>query len=293
MIENFIRNYEYYKNVSLMKYNTYRLDVMCNYLVFPKTTEELINFIKFLRKEKVNYYIIGGGSNIILARPCFDVIIKLDRMNKVEIDGNIIVAEAGASLIKLANESMKRGLNGLAFAGGIPGLVGASAAMNAGAYKEDMSQIVKEVKVLTPELDIITMTNKELEYSYRDSFLKKNKGYICLEVTMEMSYLDSKKIKTIMDDRRRRRVETQPLDKYSAGSVFRNPDGMSAGKLIEDLGLKGYNIGGALISPKHANFILNYSCASYDDILKLIEYTKKRVKEEYNIDLILEQEIIR
>ena len=292
MIENFIKNYEYYKNISLKKYNTYKLDVMCNYLIYPKDEEELINLLRFLKNNNIIYLILGGGSNVILARPCFDVVIKLDKLNKLEIDGNIVKAGAGVNLMVLANECMKKGLNGLAFAGGIPGCVGASTAMNAGAYKEDMAGIVKSVRVITPDLNVVTMLNDSLSYSYRDSFLKKNKDYICIETIFELSYDDSDKIKEIMDNRRSRRLDSQPLNMPSAGSVFRNPVGLSAGKLIEDIGLKGYTIGGAMISPKHANFIVNIGDATYDDIIELIEYVKRRVKEEYGISLFLEQEII-
>ena len=293
MNENFIKNYEYYKNISLKKYNTYRLDVKCGYLIYPGTVEELTNLLKYLKENNINYFILGGGSNIILAKPYFDVVIKLDKLNNIEIKDNIVTAEAGVSLIYLANLCMNNNLNGLAFAGGIPGMVGASTAMNAGAYKEDMASIVKEVKVLTPDLEIVTLTNKDLNYSYRNSFLKEHKDYICTEVTLEMSYEDKDKIKETMASRKQRRIDTQPLDKPSAGSVFRNPEGLSAGKLIEDAGLKGYKIGGAEISTKHANFIVNNGDATYEDILELIDYTKKKIKEIYNIDLILEQEIIR
>ena len=293
MNENFIKNYEYYKDISLKKYNTYRFDVKCGYLKYPGNTKELIDLLKYLKENNINYFILGGGSNIILAKPYFDVVIKLDKLNNIEIKDNIVTAEAGVSLIYLANLCMNNNLNGLAFAGGIPGMVGASTAMNAGAYKEDMASIVKEVKVVTPELEVITLTNKDLNYSYRNSFLKEHKDYICTEVTLEMSYLDKDKIKETMTSRKKRRIDTQPLDKPSAGSVFRNPEGLSAGKLIEDAGLKGYKIGGAKISTKHANFIVNTGDATYEDILELIDYTKKKIKEIYNIDLILEQEIIR
>ena len=293
MNENFIKNYEYYKDISLKKYNTYRLDVKCGYLIYPVNTKELIDLLKYLKENNINYFILGGGSNIILAKPYFDVVIKLDKLNNIKIKENIVTAEAGVSLIYLANLCMNNNLNGLAFAGGIPGMVGASTAMNAGAYKEDMASIVKEVKVVTPELEVITLTNKDLNYSYRNSFLKEHKDYICTEVTLEMSYLDKDKIKETMTSRKKRRIDTQPLDKPSAGSVFRNPEGLSAGKLIEDAGLKGYKIGGAEISTKHANFIVNTGDATYEDILELIDYTKKKIKEIYNIDLILEQEIIR
>ena len=293
MIENFIKNYEYYKNISLKRYNTYKLDVSCDYLIYPKNVDELLNLLKYLKENNIKYLILGNGSNVILARPNFDVVIKLDKLSKIEIQGNMVIAGAGVSMIKLANHCMNNGLNGLSFAGGIPGAVGASTAMNAGAYKEDMAGIVEKVKVITPDLEIKTMTNQELEYNYRDSFLKRNKDYICVEVIFKLKKDSKEKIKALMEDRRNRRVSSQPLTMPSAGSVFRNPEGLSAGKLIEDLGLKGYTIGGAQISEKHANFIVNIGNATYEDIIALIEYIKKKVKEEYNIDLILEQEIIR
>ena len=293
MIENIISKYEYYKNVSLKRYNTYKLDVMCEYLIYPKDIEELLELLKYLKENKIKYLILGNGSNVILAKPSFDVVIKLDRLNNIDIKDNIVTASSGVSLIKLSNLCMEKGLNGLAFAGGIPGLLGASVAMNAGAYKEDMASIVRDVKVITPWGEIITMKNSELEYSYRDSFLKRNKEYICIEATLELKYENKELIRNKMIDRRDRRISSQPVNMPSAGSVFRNPPNLSAGKLIEDLGLKGYTIGGAQISEKHANFIINKSNATYDDIISLIEYIKKKVKEKYNIDLILEQEIVR
>lgn len=292
MIENFINKYEHYKNISLKKYNTYKLDVMCNYLVYPKNEEELINLLKELKENHIKYLILGSGSNVILASPCFDVVIKLDKLNKITIEDTKVVVGAGVSLISLANLCMKEGLNGLAFAGGIPGSVGASVAMNAGAYKEDMASIVTSIKVITPDLKIITLTKEKLNYEYRNSFLKENKGYICIEAELKLTKEDTAKIKEIMDNRRQRRIDTQPLDIPSAGSVFRNPEGMSAGKLIEDIGLKGYTIGGAQVSPKHANFIVNIGNATYEDIIELIKHIQKKVKETYNIELVLEQEII-
>lgn len=293
MIESFINKYEYYKNISLKKYNTYKIDVNCDYLVYPKSIHELQELLKYLKDNNIHYLILGNGSNVILARPNFDVVIKLDRINNIEIKDNIVIAGAGVSLIKLSNICMENNLNGLSFAGGIPGLLGASTAMNAGAYKEDMASIVKEVKVLTPNLEIKTMKNSELEYAYRDSFLKRNKDFICVEVTLSLEYENKEIIKHRMLDRRDRRISSQPVNMPSAGSVFRNPEGLSAGKLIEDIGLKGYTIGGAQVSEKHANFIINTSNATYEDIISLIDYIKEKVKEKYNIDLILEQEIVR
>lgn len=293
MIESFIKNYEYYKDISLKKYNTYKLDVMCKFLVYPSNENELVNLLTYLKENNIDYLILGGGSNVILARELFEIVIKLERLNKVNINNNIVVAEAGVSLPFLSNACMKAGLDGLSFAVGLPGLVGASTAMNAGAYNEDMAGVVKEVKVITPNLDVVTLSNEELNYSYRNSFLKENKDYICIQTTFELSYEDTNKIKEVMDKRIKRRIESQPLDMPNAGSVFRNPEGLSAGKLIEDIGLKGYTIGGAMVSPKHANFIINTGTATYEDIIKLIQYIRGKVREEYDIELILEQEIIR
>lgn len=293
MIENFIDKYEYYKNVNLKKYNTYNLECYADYLVFPSSTTSLISLLRFLNDNNIRYIVLGGGSNVILARNNFDVVIKLDRMNNIVINDNIVTAGAGTSLIKLANLCMNNNLDGLSFAGGIPGLVGASTAMNAGAYNEDMSMVVKEVKVITPLLEVKTLSNSELLFSYRDSFLKRNKGYICVEVTLEMKYGNKEDIKEVMFNRRERRINSQPVNMPTAGSVFRNPPLMSAGKLIEDAGLKGYSFGGARVSEKHANFIVNDGGATYEDIIMLIDYIRERVKILYDIDLILEQEIIR
>lgn len=292
MIENFISEYEYYKDASLKKHNTYRIDAACNYLIYPKDTNELISLINRLKEYDIKYIILGNGSNVILAKPVYDVVIKLDRLNNITIKDNIVEAEAGVSLIYLSSICMKNGLD-LSFAGGIPGQVGASTAMNAGAYKEDLGMYVKEVEVITPELEVKTLSHDELEFNYRDSFLKRNKDYICIKTTFEFKPLNKEEIKRKMEDRRSRRIATQPLDMPSAGSVFRNPEGMSAGKLIEDIGLKGFVHGGAKISEKHANFIVNERYATAFDIVSLIDYVKDRVKIEYNIDLILEQEIVR
>lgn len=293
MKEDFIKKYEYYKDVQLKKYNTYRLNSSCTYLIYPQTVQELILLLKELNSNQISYLLLGNGSNVILTRPHYDVVIKLDRLNKIKFCQNTVTAEAGVSLISLANTCMKQGLSGLEFAGGIPGLVGASVAMNAGAYNQDLGNVIREVKVLTPDYEVITMKKEELDFNYRHSFFKQHKDYICLEATIELIPHPVAEIKAIMDDRRNRRIESQPLTMPGAGSVFRNPPNNSAGKLIDDLGLKGYTIGGASISEKHANFIVNNGAATADDIIELINYIQDKVSKAYHINLILEQEIIR
>lgn len=295
MIKSFIRNHdiEYYEKVSLKKYNTYKLDVVCDYLVFPDDLGTLVLLLNFLKENDIKYLVLGNGSNVIFKNNVYDgVIIKLDRLNQVTFNDTTIEVEAGYSLVKLAIECMKRSIGGFEFASGIPGVIGASIAMNAGAYKSDMAGIVKEVKVINPNLEIVTMTNEELNFSYRDSFLKQNPGYYVVSATLELESGDSKEIEDLISKRRVKRMETQPLDAPSAGSVFRNPKGMYAGELIENCGLKGYRIGDAMVSDKHANFIVNVGNATGEDILKLINLIKKKVKEKYDVDLILEQLII-
>ena len=186
----------------------------------------------------------------------------------------------------------KKGLAGLEFASGIPGTVGGAVFMNAGAYKSDMGYVVQEVKVLTPDYKIITLENKEMNFHYRSSFLQAHPDYICLEVVIKLKKGDKELLSDVIRERRTRRIESQPLEYPSAGSVFRNPDGNFAGKMIEDLGLKGYRKGGAMVSSKHANFIINYDNATGSDIKELIDYVHDEVLKKYNVDLKVEQEFV-
>ena len=295
MIKNFIdtSGIECYEDVSLKKYNTYKIDAKAKYLVFPKDSVELIRLISYLKSNNCKFLVLGNGSNVIFNFEYYDgVIIRLDRFNSISINDNVIEVGAGYSLIKLANEVALLGLSGLEFASGIPGCVGASVAMNAGAYNHSLAEVVESVMVLTPDNEIITMTGEELEFNYRESFFKYNKDYIILSCKIILSHGNKEEILELIKDRRVRRMESQPLNYPSAGSVFRNPEGNYAGKLIEDCGFKGYKLGGAMVSLKHANFIINYDGATGRDIVLLINKIKNSVKEKYGIDLILEQIII-
>ena len=295
MIKNFFdkKGITYTENASLKKYNTYKIDTTCSYLVFPKNIDELITIIKYLKEKDITYLVLGNGSNIILSKDYYDyVVIKLDNLNNIEYHDNIVIVEAGYSLSKLTIETINKGLDGLTFAAGIPGCVGASTAMNAGAYNSDMAAVVKEVKVLDENLNIITLSNKDLKYKYRDSFLKRHPEYIVLSTTLELSKNDPETMKNIVAERRKKRLASQPLDLPNAGSVFRNPENMYAGELIEKSNLKGFTIGDARVSEKHANFIVNIGNAKGKDIVKLIKKIKKEVKNKYNVNLKLEQIII-
>lgn len=281
------------ENIDLKKYTTYKAGGIGRVLVIPKDIESLQKLFNYINKNNIKYKMLGLGSNLIFGDDIYEgILIKLDEFNDVNINGTTIRVGAGYSLIKLSLLAARNDLAGLEFASGIPGTVGGAIYMNAGAYKSDMGYIVKEIKVLTPDNEIITMSNKELDFHYRTSFLQKNPGYICLEATLNLYKGDRNAILDVIRDRKKRRMETQPLEFPSAGSVFRNPPDDFAGRLIEELGYKGKKIGGAMVSTKHANFIINVGNAKGNDIKKLILEIQKKVKEKYDIELKVEQEFV-
>lgn len=280
-------------DVPLKEHTTYKVGGIAKAFVYPKDIESLVILIKKLKKTSTKFMVLGNGSNVLFSDDIYDgIIIKLDELNHIEFNNNKVVAGAGASLMKVCFQSFRRGLTGLEFAAGIPGSIGGAVYMNAGAYKSDMGYVVSKVKVLTPKMTVITMVNRELDFHYRTSFFKKHKDYICLEATIVLKNGKKEEIDKVVQDRKQRRLESQPLEYPSAGSVFRNPTDMFAGKLIEDLGYKGLVKGGAKVSEKHANFIVNHNNAKASDIKELIEFIQDAVKDKYNIDLLVEQEFI-
>ena len=280
------------ETIKLKDYTTYRVGGMTT-LISPKNTECLITILKLLRANEIKYKILGNGSNLIFNNCGYDgVVIKLDEFNSLDIKGNVIKVGAGYSLMKLALKMCRSGYTGIEFATGIPGTIGGAVYMNAGAYKSDMGYIVRSIKVLTPDYEIKTLYNKELDFHYRTSFLQKNPEYICLEATIVLRKGDKDLIMEIVNERKERRIETQPLEYPSAGSVFRNPEGDFAGRLIEEIGYKGYSIGGAKVSEKHANFIINTGDATGEEIKELIEEIRKKIKDKYDIELKVEQEFV-
>ena len=296
MIKNFIdkmNGVELVEDASLKRYNTYRLDVVAKYLVFPNTKEDFRDILKFLVSNDIKYVVLGNGSNIILKDDYFDgVVILLHKLNKVKIDDDMVEVEAGYSLQKLAIEVSNMGLAGLEFATCIPGLVGASIAMNAGAYNHALSEVVTSVVVLNNDFEFVIMDNKRLDFEYRSSIFKKKKGYYIVSAKIQLTKGDKKELLEKISMRRVKRIETQPLDMPSAGSVFRNPPDMYAGELIEKCGMKGYSVNDAKVSDKHANFIVNNGKAKGADIVKLIDKIKTNVKDEFGVDLVMEQIII-
>ena len=239
-----------------------------------------------------NYKIFGNGSNILASDDVYDgVIIKLSDFKNININGDVLEVESGYNFSILCNKMSKEGYKGFSFGCGIPGTVGGAVYMNAGAYLEDLSNIIIKVDILDDNFKLKTLTKDELNYSYRHSIFMSN-NYIILKAYFHLEKGNKEEIVASINDRKERRIKSQPLEYPSAGSVFRNPEGNYAGKLIEDLGLKGYTIGGAKVSEKHANFIINAGNATGEDIKELIEYIQSKVKENYNIDLILEQELV-
>lgn len=275
-------------------YNTYKLDSKAKYLVNINNTDELINLIKVLKEENVKYFVLGASSNVILPKYYDGVVIKLSGFDKCTIEDNKVYVEANYMINKLAMETAKNGYSGLEWASGIPGSIGGCIYNNAGAYKGEIIDVIKDITVLDQETyEVKTLQKEEANFEYRDSIFKHNKNLIILSTNLELTESNKDELLEIIKDRTEKRMASQPLDMPSCGSVFRNPEGLVAGKLIDDLGLKGYKIGGAQISEKHANFIVNAGNATYEDIVSLIEFIKDKVKENYNIDLILEQEIIK
>ena len=281
-------------NVSLRDYNTYKINGSARFLVCPNNEEDLINLVKYLQSEKVSYMVLGNGSNIIIPDDYYDgVIIKLDNLNQINITKTTVYAEAGIMMPVLSKKTINNNLSGLEWAAGIPGTLGGSIVGNAGAYKECIFDYILKVRLLDENLNIKEVTKDELKYSYRYSSFKDNKNLIIIGAYLKLANGSKEESIEIVNKRMKKRLETQPLDYPSAGSVFRNPENDFAGRIIEeDLNLKGKTIGGAKVSEKHANFIINYNNATSMDIKKLIDLIKKEAKEKDNIDFIVEQEII-
>jgi len=288
-----IKGLKFLVDESLIKHTSYKLTEKTKVLAYPDSIKQLLMLLDLIKKNNYNYKILGGGSNLIFENDYDGVLIKLDEFDKCEINDTKITVGAGYSLMKLALKVSRLGLTGMEFATGIPGTIGGAVFNNSGAYKSDMGYIVESILVLTPLFELKRIYNKDLNFHYRTSFLKENKDYICLEINIVLKKGNKEEIINVIEDRKKRRFMSQPLEYPSAGSVFRNPELNFAGKLIEDVGYKGKNIGDAWVSEKHANFIINKDKATGKDIVTLINEIKNKVKEKFDIELVLEQEIVK
>lgn len=279
------------ENVSFKTLTTFKTGGIARYVVSPSSIENLKYIIETLNKKKLPFKVLGNGSNILASDKDYDgVIIKLNLFNKIVDNGNIIEVEAGYNLMQLANDYSKLGFSGLEWACGIPGTVGGAVYMNAGAYLKAISDILLEVTILDENSKLKVLSVKDLKYSYRHSIFME-KEWIILKAKLKLEVKDFQEIKQVITDRMQRRLESQPLEYPSAGSVFRNPEDNYAGRLIEDCNLKGMMIGGAQISDKHANFIINRENATSSDIKELMELAKDEVYQKYKIVLKVEQEL--
>ena len=286
-----IQDIEVKENVSLKNYNTYKIESKARYFINIKNRKALREVLEYLKLENISYFILGAGSNVILDDYFDGAILKLS-FREITIKGNTVTADAGAMMSSLAMETVNNHLTGLEWAFNIPGSIGGSINGNAGAYNSCIFDNLVEIEVMDLNTyEIKNIKKDDIEYSYRYTNIKEL-NYLILAGTFLLEEGNKESSMSLILDRQERRKNTQPLDYPSAGSVFRNPLNDHAGRLIEECGLKGTQIGGAKVSEKHANFIVNTGSSTSQDIKNLIKLVKDTVKEKYNIDLILEQEIV-
>lgn len=275
-----------YIDEPMKKHITFRVGGNADYFVTPKTVEDIKKVIALCKNEGIPYYILGNGSNLLVSDQGYrGVIIQIYKeMSDIKIEGNYVKAQAGALLSKIGSQAFEYGLTGFEFAAGIPGTLGGAVVMNAGAYGGEMKDIIEEVLVLTPEGKILKLKNEELELGYRTSIISK-KNYIVLEAIIRLESGDKDVIKQRMDELRFQRTSKQPLEFPSAGSTFKRPEGYFAGKLIQDAGLRGFQVGGAQVSEKHCGFVINKDNATAADVMELMRQVSAIVREKFGVEL--------
>ncbi|MGE5417736.1 MAG: UDP-N-acetylmuramate dehydrogenase [Acidobacteriota bacterium] len=279
-------------NEPMSKHTSFRIGGPADILVMPKTIEDVTTAMKWAVDNDIKYLLVGVGSNMLVKDGGFrGMIIKLGSNFKgIEIDGLMVRAKSGTRLSELAKRAAETGLSGLEFAEGIPGTVGGAVYMNAGAYDGQMSNVVTKVIVLSNG-EVTELIGGELGFGYRRSVFQQKHDLI-LEVEMLLAPGDPDQIREKMRGFAHSRKEKQPLEFPSAGSVFRRPEGRFVGPMIEELGLKGYRIGDAEISSKHAGFIVNRGKAKAAEVLALIAHIQSHVREQFSVDLETEIMII-
>lgn len=281
-----------YINEAMSKHTNFKLGGPADLLVIPDTKEELINILNLSREMEIPTFVIGNGSNLIVKDGGIrGLVVKLEKLKSMKVEEDSIIADCGAELKDLSTLALENNLTGMEFACGIPGSLGGAVFMNAGAYLGEMKQVLDSVTALDNKGNIINLKRDELDLSYRSSVIKK-KGYIVLDAIMKLEKGEHETIKERIDLLTFKREDKQPLEMPSAGSTFKRPDGYYAGKLIEDAGLKGYCYKGAAVSDKHSGFIINKNNATALEVLELIAYVQKVVKEKFGVDLETEVLIV-
>ena len=277
------------QNESMKKHTTFRVGGPADYYVTVDTREKLRDVILLCRRERVPFYILGNGSNLLVSdKGIRGVVINTStKLNRVVVEGTRITAEAGCNLAKVAREALNAELTGMEFAAGIPGTLGGAVVMNAGAYGSDISHIITEATVLTIDGEFIRLSKDALELGYRTSCIERNK-YIVIEAVFELKKGKRADIASYMEELAARRREKQPLEYPSAGSTFKRPEGYFAGKLIEDSGLSGFRVGGASVSTKHCGFVINDKEGTAGDILELCNKISEVVRDRFGVGLEME-----
>lgn len=291
MLSEFLKKHGDYRDDKTFKeLTTLKTGGNISHYVEPYSLDDLKEILSYIKDNKIDYKILGNGSNIIAGSNAYNgVVISLKHFDNYEIRNEEVYVEAGVLAPYLANVLANSGLSGFEFASGIPGSVGGLIYMNAGAYKKEMGDILKEVQVLRKD-EIITLKKEELKLAYRYSIFQEHPHWTIISCTIKLSQKDSKEIKELMEERLTRRKNTQPLEKPSAGSCFRNPEGKFAWQLIDELGYRGYQINGIEVSNKHSNFIVNNGNGTAEDYLKIVYEIQRKVLDKYNIKLIMEVE---
>lgn len=270
----------------MKKHTTFRIGGPAKYYVMPQTKEQVKDIIECCKESDMPYYILGNGSNLLVSDKGYEgVVIQIFKnMNEILVEGNVIKAQAGALLSTIAARALDAGLSGFECLAGIPGTLGGACVMNAGAYGGEMKDVLEEVLVLTEDGEFLTLPKEELELGYRTSIIAK-KNYVVLEAVMRLEEGDKEAIKARMDELKEQRVTKQPLEYPSAGSTFKRPEGYFAGKLIQDAGLRGFQVGGAQVSEKHCGFVINKEEATAADVAELMRQVSLKVEEQFGVPL--------
>lgn len=281
-------------NEKMSKYTTMRVGGPCDCIVFPDEISKIREVIDFCKNENITFFVIGNGSNLLVKdEGIHGVVIKLGhRFSKIEIDGEYILAYAGATMPALSQLAKKNSLKGLEFACGIPGTIGGGVKMNAGAYGSQISDILYEVTYMDEKEEIKTIKNKDCSFEYRKSIFTINPNYVILSAKFKLERGNIDEIENKMKENSLARKAKQPLEYPNFGSVFKRPEGYFVGKLVDDAGLRGYKIGGAQVSTKHTGFIVNVDNATCKDVLDLIGYVQTAVYNKFNVKLTPEVIII-
>ncbi len=271
----------------MSRHTTFRIGGEADLLVEPAEVNQAEAVLKLLRQMQLPYLVIGNGSNLLVGdKGIRGVVVKLgNEFSAHDIEGEVITAQSGLKLSRLANFALGNCMTGLEFAAGIPGTVGGAVYMNAGAYGGEMKQVVQEVTCLDENGNRRTISGQECEFGYRTSIFSHRTDWVILSCKLALKQGNPDAIKATMEDLAERRTSKQPLNYPSAGSTFKRPEGYFAGKLIQDAGLMGFRIGGASVSEKHAGFVVNDRDATAKDVLELIEAVQNKVEEKFGVRL--------